>query len=141
MKQGVIIIVEDDVEDQELFREAIAELGVMNPLIFFNEGVTALDYLQKTPDQPFIIFCDINIPLMNGLQLREHIDADERLRKKSIPFVFYTTSLNKDEINKAYSLTIQGYFIKENSFAETKEAIKLILGYWDKCKHPNSLVF
>jgi len=140
MKQGVIIIVEDDIEDQEIFREAISELGVMNPLVFFHEGVSALDYLQKTPDQPFIIFCDINIPLMNGLQLREHIDADERLRRKSIPFVFYTTSLNKEEINKAYELTVQGYFVKENSFAETKESIRLILEYWDKCKHPNSIL-
>ena len=140
MKQGVIIIIEDDIEDQELFREAITELGIMNPLIFFNEGVSGLEYLQKTPDQPFIIFCDINVPLMNGIQLREHIDADERLRKKSIPFIFYTTSLNRAEINKAYNLTVQGYFIKENSFSATKETIKLILDYWGKCKHPNSMI-
>ena len=140
MKQGAIIVVEDDAEDQELFQEAISELGILNPLIFFNEGVSGLDYLQKTIEQPFIIFCDINIPLMNGLQLREHIDADELLRRKSIPFIFYTTSLNESEIEKAYKLTVQGYFVKENSFTATKETIKLILDYWGKCKHPNALL-
>jgi len=136
MKQGPIIVVEDDVEDQELFGEAISELGILNPVVFFNEGVSGLEYLQKTAEQPFIIFCDINVPLMNGLQLREHIDADETLRRKSFPFIFYTSSLNKSEIIKAYKLTVQGFFVKENSFADTKETIRLIIDYWGKCKHP-----
>jgi CheY-like chemotaxis protein len=138
MKPGVIIVIEDDAEDQELFREAISELGILNPLIFFGDGVSGLEYLQRTMEQPFIIFCDINVPLMNGLQLREHIDADETLRRKSIPFIFYTTSLNRAEIEKAYKLTVQGFFVKENTFTSTKEIIRLIIDYWGKCKHPNT---
>lgn len=138
MKQGAIIVIEDDKEDQELFSEAIAELRILNPIIFFGEGVSALEYLQKTIEQPFIIFCDINVPLMNGLQLREHIDADPILRRKSIPFIFYTTSLNKPEIEKAYDMMVQGYFVKENTFTAAKESIKLIVDYWGKCKHPNT---
>ena len=138
-KMGSIILVEDDVEDQELFGEAISELGVKNPMLCFNNGKSVLDYLIQTTEQPFIIFCDINIPLIDGLQLREQIDADEQLRKKSIPFVFFTTSLNKQEIDTAYNLTVQGFFTKENTFASTKETLKLILDYWGKCKHPNSI--
>jgi CheY-like chemotaxis protein len=138
MKRGPIIVVEDDPEDQELFRDAITELGISNPIIFLNNGESGLEFLRASTEQPFIIFCDINIPKMNGLELREQIDADEELRRKSIPFIFYTTSLNKAEINQAYNHTVQGYFKKEDSFELTKKTLKMILDYWDACKHPNS---
>ena len=137
-KSGPILILEDDHEDQELLGDALKELGILNQLVFFTNGVSALEYLQATPEQPFIIFSDINLPLMNGLQFREHIDADEKLRRKSIPFIFFTTSGNKLSIEKAYDMTVQGYFTKENTFNTIKETLKLIVDYWTKCKHPNS---
>jgi len=137
-KTGPFVILEDDHDDQELLRDALKELGVLNSLHFFNNGVTALEYLKSTEDQPFIIFCDINLPLMNGLQFRQHIEDDERLRMKSIPFVFFTTSGDSNGINRAYKLTVQGYFTKENTFPAIKETLKLIIDYWAKCRHPDS---
>jgi CheY-like chemotaxis protein len=134
-----IIIVDDDTDDHFIFQEISRSLNLNNELIYFRDGIEVLSYLRTTSQKPFIIFCDMNMPNMNGLQLRRQINEEEYLRKKSIPFVFFTTAASKQQIEEAYDLTVQGFFLKESSFIETEKTFKLILDYWDKCKHPNSV--
>src|SRR3954470_18208468 len=114
-KKGPIILIEDDVDDQELISEAIRSLAYQNEIKSFDNGQEALEYLATTSDKPFLIFCDVNMPVMNGLELRKHINDDEYLRNKSIPFVFLSTSDDKDPVRKAYALASQGFFKKPNS--------------------------
>ena len=76
---------------------------------------------------------------MNGIDLRKEINEDPALREKSIPFVFFSTAASPDQIRKAYDLTVQGFFIKQPTFAETEDTLKCILTYWSKCKHPNKV--
>lgn len=135
--KGPIISIEDDADDQFLIKSVIDELDIANELLFFSNGVEALLYLETTRDQPFLIICDINMPVMNGLELRERIDKNEYLRRKSIPFVFLSTADNPLVIETAYSSTIQGFFKKENSFEDLKERIRVIYNYWSYCLHPN----
>lgn len=133
-----IIIVDDDTDDHAIFQEVAERLNLQNELLFFRNGLELLAYLRITTQKPFIIFCDMNMPQMGGLELRRHINEDEFLRKKSIPFVFFTTAASNEQIREAYDLTVQGFFLKESSFIETENTFKLILDYWSKCKHPNS---
>jgi CheY-like chemotaxis protein len=134
-----IIIVDDDVDDHFIFQEIATNMKLSNTLIFFRNGLEALHYLQKTTQRPFIIFCDLNMPTMDGLQLRREINNDEELKRKSIPFVFFTTAATSSQVQEAYDLTVQGFFLKESSFLKTEQTFKLILDYWDTCKHPNSV--
>jgi CheY-like chemotaxis protein len=139
MSEGPILIVDDDVDDHFIFKEIMERLGLSNELRLFRNGYESLEYLRTTQEKPFIIFCDINMPRINGLDLRRTINNEEYLRRKSIPFVFFTTAASKAQIREAYDLTVQGFFIKEQSFIETEKTFKLILDYWDKCLHPNSV--
>ena len=110
-KSGPILIVEDDIDDQEIYSEILNHLGVDNKLIFFSLASQALEYLQTTNEKPFVILCDINLPVMNGIAFKQHIDYDPYLRNKSIPFIFFSTSAEKSQVNKAYTeLTVQGFF-------------------------------
>jgi len=138
MRSGPIIVVEDDIDDKEIFDAALQELQSTNKIIWFNNCDDAWDYLKKTTDSPFIIFSDVNLPKKSGLEFKKQIDEDNQLRKKSIPFVFYSTSVNQDTVNEAYTkMTVQGFFQKSNRFEEMKQTIKLILDYWRVCRHPN----
>ena len=78
------------------------------------------------------------MPMMNGVELREEIYKDDFLRKKSIPFVFLSTTDGRRIINKVYELEVQGFFQKEVSYQAVSNQIKLIIDYWAKCKHPNN---
>ena len=137
-KTGPILIIEDDEEDKEILEDVLHDLGVKNKMVWFNNTAEAYNYLENANEAMFIIFCDINLPGKNGLELKQKIDDRPQLRKKSIPFIFYSTSANQNDVNDAYSkMTIQGFFQKGNDYNEVKKVIKLILDYWTMCKHPN----
>lgn len=140
MKEGPIILIEDDLDDQEIFRDIVKELNTPNELIILDNCPEAFKYLKATTEQPFIIFCDVNLPVQSGIEFKKQIDNDPDLRKKSIPFIFYSTSVNQETVNEAYTkMTVQGFFRKKENFQEIKSNIKLILEYWKTCKHPNTV--
>jgi CheY-like chemotaxis protein len=141
MKNEPIVVIDDDPDDHFIFQEVCRKIKYSNELKFFKSGPSALEYLGTTTDEPFIIFCDLNMPQMNGLELRRKIEQDKKLKKKSIPFIFLTTSASKNQIQEAYDLTVQGFFLKESSFDETERVLTLILEYWRKCKHPKAYMW
>jgi CheY-like chemotaxis protein len=140
MKSGPIIIIDDDADDRAIFESALEELTINNKRLWFTNCKDAFDHLRKTDEQPFIIFCDVNIPELAGIEFKRQLDKDPSLRKKSIPFIFYSTSVDQATVNEAYTqMTVQGFFQKKNRYDEVKKDIKLILEYWQECRHPNTL--
>lgn len=138
-KVGPILCVEDDEDDQYLIEQLLRELGVTNPIEFFGDGQQALTYLEKTREQPFLILCDINMPRMNGIELRQRIDANWYLRKKAIPFIFLTTAGEDRLVELAYTSTIQGFFQKAHGYEDLKQQLNRIVNYWRSCSHPHTL--
>jgi|SRR6218665_2421596 len=138
-KAGPIVIIEDDEDDREIFEKIVRELEIPNQIKGFPETNAAFDYLCATRDRPFIIFCDINLPGKNGLDFKRMIDKDPELRKKSIPFLFFSTQANQQDVNEAYTqMIVQGFFKKGNDYNEMKAMLKTIFAYWECCKHPNA---
>ncbi|KIQ25497.1 histidine kinase [Flavobacterium sp. MEB061] len=136
-KGGPIIIIEDDQDDQEILGLVFKELNYKNEIIFFGDGELALDYLTATAVEPFIIFSDINMPKLNGIELRSKVHENEDLRMKSIPYLFFSTGAEQQHVVEAYSKSVQGFFIKPSDFTEMKNLIKNIVDYWHKCVSPN----
>lgn len=134
-----IIIVDDDLDDHFIYNEIAERLELKNELKFFRNGTEALHYLRTTSDNPFIIFCDMNMPAMSGLQFRKTINSEEYLRRKSIPFIFLTTSASAAQVSEAYDLTVQGFFLKRTGFMQMEKTFSMILEYWDRCLHPNAV--
>lgn len=131
-----IVLVDDDEDDHAIFKEICTELGVGDRIQFFHTGLELLDFLRHDSVMPFIILCDINMPGLDGLQLRALINQDEGLRRKSIPFIFFSTAASESQVRLAYDLTVQGFFIKGNTYEETKNRFERILQYWNDCHHP-----
>ncbi len=136
-KTGSIIVIEDDTDDQMILNEIFEELNFKNEIIFFEDGDEALDYLIKTKDEPFLILSDINMPRLNGIELREKIHTNEDLRLKCIPYLFFTTSGEQKYVVDAYSKSVQGFFVKPDSYEKLKRTIKIIIEYWQECESPN----
>ncbi|KRD12403.1 histidine kinase [Flavobacterium sp. Root901] len=137
-KSGPIILFEDDHDDRSFMEKIFTELEIDNERVYLKNAAEALEYLGNTKKSLFLIFCDVNLPGMNGLELKRKIDNDPHLRLKSIPFVFYSTSIRQDQLIEAYAeLTVQGFFKKENDLNETKSTVSTIIDYWKLCRHPN----
>ncbi len=66
-KEGPIVFIEDDLDDQEIMAEIFKELNYENKIVFFGDGEKALEYLTKIYIEPFLILSDINMPKLNGM--------------------------------------------------------------------------
>jgi two-component SAPR family response regulator len=51
--KGPVIVIEDDIEDQELFEEVFKKLDYPNKVMYFSDPEEALDFLNKTDIIPF----------------------------------------------------------------------------------------
>lgn len=136
-KAGEIVVIEDDLDDQEMFAEVFRNIKVTNKVLFFANGELALEYLEQPGIKPFLILSDINLPKLNGFELKERVFTNKELSKKCIPYIFFTTSANKESVINAYAFSAQGFFIKPTSFLELEEDIKSIIDYWKKCYSPS----
>ncbi len=135
---GPIIIVDDDEDDQQIIEYIFKELKTENERKYFSTGKEVLAYLSNTSDRPLLIISDINLPIMDGPKLKQVINENENLKKKSIPFVFLSTTAQDFVVDKAYEMMVQGFFEKPNKQAEFTALLKLMLEYWRVCIHPNS---
>ena len=135
-KKGPIIFIEDDLDDQEILADVLKELRCENEVIFFSEGEKALEYLLATKTKPFIIFSDINMPNLSGVELRDKVRENKNLEILSIPYLFFSTTAEQKHVIEAYSKSIQGFFIKPSDYNEIKEVMKTIIEYWIKCVSP-----
>jgi CheY-like chemotaxis protein len=136
MNDGPVLIVDDDKDDWTILKDAWNELGYENPLIFFSSGNEVIEYLKSEKKTPFIILCDVNIPKMDGFELKRKILEDDNSNYKSIPFVFWSSAVSKAQIQRAYDLGVNGFFLKEDRFDALKQTLKEIVNYWKKSVVP-----
>jgi len=137
-KDGPIIVIEDDMDDQEILQEIFLNLGYNNKISYFIDGNEALDYLNRTEVQPFLILSDINMPKLNGFELRNKVFNNTQLQEKCIPYLFFTTGANKKAVSDAYAMSVQGFFLKPATIPLFQETIRKIIEYWKECIAPSS---
>jgi CheY-like chemotaxis protein len=138
-RNGPVIIIEDDKDDQDILKEVFRKLDYSNEIKFFFSGDAALNYLNDNERvTPFMILSDINLPKLDGFALRSKIRMDEKLQSRCIPYLFFSTSINKKAVTEAYRINVQGFFKKENTIEELEKTIHVIFEYWKRCASPNN---
>jgi two-component SAPR family response regulator len=135
-KTGPIIIIEDDVEDKEILYDVFKELEIENEIIFFSECHLVLEYLTSIETEPFLILSDIEMPELNGLELRAQIHTNENFRLKGIPYLFFSTWAEQKYVLEAYFNSVHGFFLKPHDWNHIKRTIKIIIEYWQACESP-----
>lgn len=131
-----ILLVEDNPYDAELTLRALKEKGLANKLITFPDGVEALDFLfghgkfagRNLALRPKVIFLDLKLPRINGLEVLEKIRADERT--KTIPVVILTSSQEESDIVKSYNLGVNSYMVKPVDFDKFIQVVEELGLYW-----------
>ncbi len=136
-KTGPVVVIEDDEDDRLILAEIFETLKYKNKVVFFSDGNEALEYLNKTDIAPFLILSDINMPRINGMEVRNKVHTNEQLSLKCIPYLFFTTHADKKSVVDAYSMSVQGFFVKPTSYQKLESTIKTIMEYWQECIAPN----
>jgi CheY-like chemotaxis protein len=136
IKGETILLVEDNPDDVELTLRAFKKNKIANDVIIARDGVEALDYLfgtgayadRDTSDTPRIILLDLKLPKMNGLQVLEHLRADERTRLT--PVVILTSSKEEQDLVSGYKSGANSYVRKPVDFGKFVDAVHHIGLYW-----------
>ena len=117
-----ILLIDDDLDDAELFKEALSEADDTAFFEYYDDGKKALQNLVLNPAQvPDIIFLDINMPSISGWDCLKALKADKKLRK--IPVIMYSTSNHKREMGIATELGAADFIIKPHNYLELKEKL------------------
>jgi CheY-like chemotaxis protein len=136
-KRGPIVIIEDNKGDQRILVEIFKNLDFANELCFFYDGEEALEFLNSTDKIPFLIISDINMPKLNGFELRSRIHENKKLALKCVPFLFFSTGADKDSVQDAYAMSVQGFFRKPDGIEELEKTLRNIVEYWKECIAPS----
>lgn len=115
------LLIDDDADDSELFREALQETDSSLSLQCAENGEEALELLKKI-EKPDLIFLDINMPRMNGWECIKKLKSTGAY--KSIPVIMYSTSSHQREIDIAVSLGALNFYTKPHSYSELKKMIR-----------------
>ncbi|OLY91878.1 Response regulator receiver domain-containing protein [Cnuella takakiae] len=91
-QKPVILWVDDDADDSQLFREAFESHNTRHQLVQVWDAMEALAYLRQQDQdlKPVLIVLDINMPLMNGKELLSELKGNPVYR--GIPVVMVSTS-------------------------------------------------
>ena len=131
-----ILLVEDNPRDAELMIRALKKKNLANRLFHVTDGVEAIDFLLhkgKFSDRintisPRIIFLDLKLPKMDGLQVLKEIRSNYSTR--TIPVVIVTSSKEDPDILKAYELGASSYVVKPVDFESFSEVMSNLGFYW-----------
>jgi len=128
-----ILLVEDSPADVRLTIEALKEAKVANRLTVMDDGVKAIDFLQRNGShsdapRPDLILLDLNLPRKDGREVLAEIKADPVLRR--IPVVVLTTSNAQEDVLKAYELHANCYITKPVDFRQFMKVVKAIEDFW-----------
>jgi chemotaxis family two-component system response regulator Rcp1 len=128
-----ILLVEDNLADVRLTREALKEAKVANALHVVQDGVAALKFLRKEnpytgAPRPDLILLDLNLPKKDGREVLAEIKQDDDL--KSVPVVVLTTSRADEDIVRSYNLHANAYVTKPVDLAQFLKVVQSLEEFW-----------
>lgn len=113
---GEIILIDADSDYLELMTGILESFRYSNEIITFSDSTKVIGYLKLPKIYPFVIISDINMPLLNGYELRDQIAQDAELNLKCVPFIYFTSAQSGRTVVDAYSKSIQGFFRKAGDY-------------------------
>jgi CheY-like chemotaxis protein len=136
-----ILLVEDNPDDAALAIRSLKKLNLANRLVHLQDGEEALEFIfgtgkykEKPLDQaPKVIFLDINMPKVNGLEVLEKLRAEPF--SKTIPVVILTSSAEDPDIKRAYALGANSYIVKPVEFENFSKTVAELGMYWMMINH------
>ncbi|SDC72045.1 response regulator [Williamwhitmania taraxaci] len=133
IKPVSILLVEDNPGDARLAKEALKDSKIINVINHVEDGVEAMDYLNKKGkysevERPDIILLDLNLPRKDGREVLQEIKENDDLKR--IPVVVLTISKAEEDILKSYNLHANCFITKPIDLNQFMKVVKSIEDFW-----------
>ncbi|AZZ91815.1 response regulator [Hahella sp. KA22] len=138
----MILLVEDNPDDEALALRALKKANPKTQVVVARDGQQALDFVfgegdyqgRNVAEQPVVIFLDMKLPKLNGLDVLRNIRNDQRTCL--LPVVILTSSDESSDIKEAYRLGANSYINKPVNFTEFSRQMNLMGEYWLDINRP-----
>lgn len=135
-KPLTILMADDDADDRLLTQDAMVESRVLNRLVFVEDGVELVDYLngfgkygnRDLYPMPSLILLDLNMPKKDGREALVEIKSNPETRR--IPVVILTTSKAEEDKLRGYDLGAASYITKPVTFSALVDLMRTMGKYW-----------
>ena len=117
-----ILLIDDDEDDQLIFREIIAEISPGIACIGAHNGLEGLSILTGIDPAPALIFLDLNMTFISGWDVLERLWKDGRARQ--IPVVVMSTSDSEADEKRALDLGARAFLTKTGDLALLRQVIR-----------------
>lgn len=137
-----ILIAEDDENDVFIVQRALRKAGFNNPFHISRNALEVIKYLQG--EEPFgdrekfrfprLLITDLKMPGGDGFVLLEWLQQHPEC--SVIPRLVLTASNQEQDIQRAYKLGVNAYFVKPPNFDALVSLLRLVFQYWHLCEKP-----
>lgn len=120
-----ILLIDDDPDDAEIFMEAIDAIHKDIVCRIATNPVQAFEELKLSEKLPDLLFLDINMPCLNGLDFLQQLKNDARLLHIEVILI---SSPSEEVIRKlSPKYDIGKYMAKPHSYSEYIAQLKKII--------------
>lgn len=126
MTHAIILIVDDDPEEQMIFKEVFNEQNYQS-VLYFDSAHLVLSYLSNLKSDallPKLIISDINMPKMSGMELLKQIRSSNRY--KGIKVLMLSTANKREYSEECRQLGAIEFIQKPDTFLEMKKLVRYI---------------
>lgn len=135
MRNGSILLVEDNPDDLALTRRAFRKVNLRNTLRVARDGQEALDILlgeaadgEDPVPLPTVVLLDLKLPKVDGLEVLRRLR--EHPRTRLLPVVILTSSKEERDMVRGYELGANSYVRKPVVFDDFLDAVRQLGLYW-----------
>lgn len=125
MSEKICLLVDDDLDDQEIFMMTLETVDTTVKCITSNNGAEALKLLNTDENfVPAYIFLDVNMPKMNGIECLKNILLLERFKSSKI--YMYSTTSESNVVEQTKKLGVLDFIQKPARISELKVILSQI---------------
>ena len=121
-----ILVIDDEPFMRQLIIRVLAELGITR-IDTAEDGADGMGKLTIVRHPYDVIICDLEMPVMNGLQFVKRLRQMERTDLAQIPVLIVTGHSDEKNVQNAIKLGIQGFLIKPISKAAMEKRLTIAL--------------
>jgi CheY-like chemotaxis protein len=133
--KATILHVEDDRNDVVLVKQAFGAANSSFDLKAASDGEAAVAYLSGAGEFadrerfpfPVAVLLDLKMPRRGGFEVLEWLEAHPKFRR--LPVIIFTSSKQREDIDRAYDLCAHGYVVKPVGFDKLVE-IAQVMSRW-----------
>jgi two-component system, response regulator len=136
-----ILLINNNDTDSTAIIGTLQDAGLANNIVHLTTGEEGLDYIfgrgqfynKGKRKFPRVVFLDIKVPGIAGIEVLRHIKANEITRV--IPVVVFTSSTEERDIVNSYNLAVNSFVVKPPDAKQFATIIMELAVYWLHINH------